>query len=325
MKVLICLFIFFPMVVLCQKMEDIETDSSTIRFVYSKEKNLIYELNRLKNSSIMYLTERYFDTKNTRRIIKTMSLSTNIGVSRTFSNKGEIEELHDFDKGKWIVFKKEKFPFYDSKMKMKSKGDSIIRSIYSLDFLKNHVVWNFDESYTFNNEKKQYYVDSSKEAPNKYLLVYDIYVKETSYGNTREMIQFELDSTGNLIKNDEIRGFERLSKMTDKTFVINYEKALKKVKSFEKDLNDTTKIEVCLKWEDFDRQGIFNGKYWYYFQVPTEIINRKIQGYSSYIEYMYNVYIFDPWTSEFVEMKKMKMVDMISFRCHTNTGLMLDE
>ena len=312
------------MAALCQRMEDIETDSSKISFRYIKERNTILEINILKEKDTFYMTERYLDTNNLRLRLKYvngyLSDMTNI-----FSKNGNLEESLNHDAGKWVVFQKEKYPFYNLKMKMKLNGDSILQHIYSPDFLDNYVVWNFHASKTFKGEKKEGYTQSIKEVPDTYLLVYDIYIQESSIGKVRKTIQFALDSLGNLIINDAIKGFEKLSKMTDKTFVIDYEKAFIKVKSFEKDLNDTTKYEVILKWEEFDRQGIYNGKYWYYFLVPIEVVDRKVKDYNSYIEYKYHVYIFDPWTSEFVEMKKMKMIDMISFKCHTNTGLMLDE
>jgi len=324
MKVLIYVFVFFPMVALCQKMEDIETDSSIISFRYIKERNTILTMNSLKERNIFYMTEKYLDTNNLRMRLKYEN-GYLTDITNIFSKNGKLEESLDHDAGKWIVFQKEKYPFYDLKMRMKLKGDCIIKNIYSTDFFENHVVWNFYASETFKGENKVEYTQSIKEVPDKYLLVYDIYIQESSIGKVRKTIKFALDSIGNLIKNDEIKGFEKLSKMTDKTFVIDYEKAFIKVKSFEKDVNDTTNYEVILKWDEFERQGKYSGKYWYYFLVPTEIINKKVKGYSSYVEYMYNVYVFDPWTSEFVEMNKMKMVDMISYRCHTNTGLMLIE
>jgi len=73
-------------------------------------------------------------------------------------------------------------------------------------------------------------------------------------------------------------------------------------------LSDSSIIDEFIFWENFKKQQFYNGQFRYYI---TELVGQETYQVSKEregIKYKYMVYIFNTWTGEFVEKKKMKSI-----------------
>lgn len=304
----------------------LETDSSINMIVFMKDENRIKEAVFMKRKDSSYFIERYYDTKNIRTEGKSLD-NIPVGIWYVYSNNGELEEIEDYEKGEWKVISNKHYPYYDLRKEMKNKGDSIIINNYSEDFLNNHVIWDFGRSCIYNDEGFGNWTEFLESPPNKYRLVYALEIEGMKKKMGESKIIFELDSIGNLIKSDNTKGLEDLTKIPQKTFNINLVIAKEKAGRNGLQLYDDAKIQGFINWESVTQKNgvMHNGRFKYYLLHEKEVKKNINPEARSVIEYKYDVYIFNPWNGEFIEKKRMKSITGWEKRSGSSTGLMLDE
>ena len=296
----------------------------TLTFVREKfpDNRLIITIS--KNRNVVFYDYYYNGTTQLESTFTYDTLGNPIGIAKKYTEKGILECIMDYDKGEWIVYKKEEYTFYDLQSKMKLKADSLISKMYGYDFFKNHVVWSITGSYLSNENESGYWTDKLKEKPTEFLFRYNVKLdKDNRY---EELIEFELDSNGNFIPTsyESIYGFENVPDDSKGCFKLTFENAMKQAKQLGLIENDTTKAVGFLHWESFEKSELRNGQFRFYVTIKTEIIENIVpNGRSSRIT-KYDVYSFNPWTGEFAEKKKMKSINSWGMFSGYSTGLMPD-
>jgi hypothetical protein len=300
----------------------IETDTSFIETRYYKEYNYYNIFNELKNSKIKHYSEFYYDTKTLKE--QGVFIDGNsVGLWKEFFKDGSLKREIDYDKGVITFFDKKAFPFLKLQNSYKLNGDSIIKKIYSKEFFDKHVIWSLGSSYIYNDDESGSWTDEFKRKPTKFLLRYNIKLEGKIYD---DLIEFEINSKGQLIPNEyeEVYGFEQLSENSPKTFQLNQEKAIELAKQKGLQETDSTKAEAFLHWEKSKSNSIYNGMFRFYVLIKTHSIKDIRPGGRSGITDMFDVYVFNPWTSEFIEKKKMKAIRSWEEMSGSSTGLFPD-
>lgn len=75
------------------------------------------------------------------------------------------------------------------------------------------------------------------------------------------------------------------------------------------DIQDTSHISIYLSWiYNYDKQEIINNGYWQLYVLEnTKIRRKKNRKYFEYsVTKYYNLYIFNPWTGNYIEKKKLQ-------------------
>ena len=229
----------------------------------------------------------------------------------------------DYNKGIITYFDKKAFPFLELQNSYKLKGDSIIKKIYSQEFFDKHVVWSLGSSYIYNDDESGNWTDEFKRRPTKFLLRYNIKLDSKIYD---DLIEFEIDSKGQFIPKEyeDIYGFEQLPKNSPKTFKLDRNKAVELAKQKGLQETDSTKAEAFLRWENLESKNIYNGKFRFYVLIKTNSLKDIRPGGRSSVTDKFDVYVFNPWTSEYVEKKKMKAIHSWEEMSGSSTGLLPD-
>jgi hypothetical protein len=319
---LILISVLFSVFSFAQENKKVETDTSIIETMYHPDFNSIGVFNVLKDKSRTYYTEFYYDTKKLKE--EGMFIGdTAVGIWKEFSQNGNlIREIH-LDKGIITYFDKKAFPFLELQNSYKLKGDSIIKKIYSQEFFNTHVVWSLLSSSVYNDEESGDWTDEFKKRPTKFLLRYNIKFDGKIYD---DIIEFEINSKGQFIPNqyEDIYGFEQLSKDSPKTFKLKQSNAIELAKRMGLQETDSAKAEGLLHWESFKSKSIYNGRYRFYVLIKTNSIKDIRPGGRSSVTDKFDVYVFNPWTSEFVEKRKMKAIRSWEAMSGSSTGLLPD-
>lgn len=331
MQYLILLILFFPKTSFTQKLSESEKitsfknnylrraklnkpdtlhlDSLTITRERKKDFRLV---KTFYNNQNLIVHEHYYNkTTRIKSILEYDSIGRPIGIARHFTQKGFLEYTQDYDKGEWIVYDKENYPFYEIQNTLKLKADSLVSKMYGYDFLHNHTIWSPGESFIVNEKERERWTDKLKQVPTKFEFCY--HVRLDSQGLYKGYIYFDLDVKGNFLPSFKERGFffnsygfEKVPETNKGSFKLNVTEALLKAKSIGLTETDSTKAFGLLWWEAFKKIDIINGQFRFYIAIETsEIKNINPEGYSHKTT-KYDVYVFNPWTGEFVELKKMK-------------------
>jgi hypothetical protein len=210
--------------------------------------------------------------------------------------------------------------------KIKSKADSIVIKTYGPDFYKKFVKWAFGQCFIYFAEGGgAKWTDTTTRKPISFLIRYDIqYDQEHLYD---DMIEFDLDENGAFEGNkyEDIYGFEKLTPGSPRTFTLTHAKAIQFAKQKGLVETDTTKAEAFLYWENFKTNNFYNGHYRYYVIIKTRTIKEILPQGRSSITDKFDVYVFNPWTSAFIEKKKMKAIHSWEKMSGSNTGLLPDK
>lgn len=305
-----------------QENSKIETDTSVIETRYYKEDNYYNIFNELKDSKKTYYSEFYLDTKTLKEQGVFVD-GNSVWLWKEFFKDGKLKREIDYDRGIITFFDKKAYPFLELQNSYKLKGDSIIKKIYSKEFFETHVIWSLGSSYIYNDKESGNWTDEFKKKPIKFLLRYNIKLDGKIYD---DLIEFEINSNGQFIPNEyeDVYGFEQLPKNSPKTFKLNQEKAIQLAKLKGLQENDSSKAESFLHWENSKSNSVYNGKFRFYVLIKTNSIKDIKQGGRSSITDKFDVYVFNPWTSEFIEKKKMKAIRSWEELSGSSTGLLPD-
>jgi hypothetical protein len=277
-----------------------------------------------KNKNVVFYDYYYNGTTQLESTFTYDTLERPIGITKQFTEKGVLEYAQDYDNGKWIVYDKKKYPFYDLQNKMKIKADSLVSKMYGHSFLVNNTVWSVSGSYIYNDKESGNWTDKFNKKPTKFLFRYDVKLdNEYKYD---DLIEFELDDKGNFLPNEyeEVFGFENVPNNLKGSFKLKYSDALLKAKSLGLTENDTTKAVGLLRWENFKKPNIINGQFRFYITIRTKTIENLVPNGRSSRTTKYEVYSFNPWTGDFIEKKKMKSIYSWEQMSGSGTGLIPD-
>lgn len=301
-EILLGILIITAFSTFAQKTTVVYTDTSIITTRYFQEQNGITEANELIAKYKEYFKSYYYDTKSIEKE-GVFFCGYYVGEWRYYLPDGSLDTIINYDNNKWSVANKDKFPFFDVQQSMIKKGDSIIISKYGLDFFHKHIMWDENRSYVRCGNETKNWTDKLETLPEEYRLTYNI-----DLGNEHvfdRMIRIELDITGQIL---EMKGFEKDRLYS--SFQLTYELAIEKAKENGLIETDTSRAFGDLRWETNRSDSLDNGFFIYYLtqHYKTEKIDGDGVFYEYFIHNYFNVWIFNPWTGELIENKKMKSV-----------------
>jgi hypothetical protein len=304
------LLFFLTQALLAQETFIVNTDSSKIVTKFYpggkevreniKKRNLVYYTFYKNNNGIITSTA-FYDT-----------LGRYIGISKEFDDGGKLLYTIDHDKGIWNVSNKNDYPFYELQNKFKLKADSLVTAMYSKEFLEKNAIWNVVFSYLSNHNESGNWTNKLKSKPTKFMFRYNVrFDKDRIYDN---LIEFELDSLGNFIPNqyERVFGFEEMPTNVNQGFRLTYDKAIILAKQNGLTQKDSARTEAFLVWKGFEKPQLYNGKFLFYIAIETGV-EEEVDGWESIQTKKYDVYVFNPWTCEFIEKKKMKRVSYYDY------------
>ena len=308
MKTIISIaFVFLTVATFGQKpfREVIETDSSKIEIIRNSVYK-IYEETYKTNDLVWYSVSFIDDTTKLNTEGWKLKSGKRLGTWKAYNRKGDLLYTWNHDKHTCVVNPK-LYPYHETLEKMKTIADSLIVAAYGKEFMDKHIIFEFD-CFAYNNYD---YLGSWTEPivskPNSFLFRYQVRLNPSD----EKFIELGicLNSKGKYVgSEDDITnnyGFE-LVKTRNKEFVIDKTKAIEVAKTVGLKETDSKKIDEFLFWENFRKQKYFNGQFRYYI---TELVEQKQYNLSKNRQAFVNryiVYVFNPWTGEFVEKKRMQ-------------------
>jgi hypothetical protein len=317
--------------------EEFETDSSKIEIIRNSVYR-IYEETYKNNDSIWYGVTYIDDTLKLNTEGWKLKNGRYLGIWKEFNSEGELMYTWNHDKHTCVVNPKH-YPYHQILESMKQITDSLLVVEYGQEFIEKHIVFDFN-CYAYNKYRTKYtwsqdslwtedylgsWTEPLKSKPNSFLFRYEVRLNPLD----EKYIELGicLDAKGNYVpSSDDMSnnyGFE-LVKPGKKNFLLNKVKAIEIARRNGMKETDSNKIDEFLFWENFKKQQYYNGQFRYYI---TELIEKKEftksedrQG----IEFKYLVYVFNPWTGEYVEKKKMKSVKEWEKLSGYSSGLLPD-
>lgn len=244
-----------------------------------------------------------------------------IGIWKEFNFDGQLLYTRDYDNATCEITR-ELYPYHDILERMKEKADSLIITTYSQEFFDNHVRFNFN-CYAYDQEGfVGNWTEPIKRKPTKFLFRYQVRLRDSDWQS--EMIGIKLDDNGNYVPSHDSfnnYGFEKVDS-GHKTFSIDKTKALEIAKKHGLKGED---VFEYLTWERFNRATFYDGQFRYYIAEPIEQIEDIFDQGRSRITYKFNVYSFNPWTSEFSGVKRMKQIKEWGEHSGFTSGLLPDK
>lgn len=319
-RIFLTALIVYPCSLLAQNNTSVKTDSSVIETKYYKDLNSIRIFNKLNGQDKIYYTNYYYDTHT----INEKGVFLNgyyTGIVKTFWPNGKLKLQVDYNNSKINFYDKKAYPFFDYQNTIKLKADNIIKDNYSAAFFKKYVVWDISTSYIYNNLSSGSWVDALEGKPTRFLLRYAIIWAGKRYS---ELIEFELDSKGKLIKDGSFKGFEKLpNNGSAPTFNLTPKQAI--AAAIKNGMIDTgnNKAYSYLTWQENKTVTTTGNFRIYVVKKVASIKDINPKGRSTIID-KYNAYIFNPWSGALVEKKKMKNVRGWERESGSSTGLIPD-
>lgn len=299
--------------------EEIETDSSNIEII----RNSVYRIytETFKNKDLVWYNVTYIDdTTQLNTEGWKLKSGRQLGIWKEYDRQGNLLFTQNHDKHICVVNSK-LFPYHNILERMKQIADKRIIAAYGEEFMDKHITFDFD-CYAYNKYKTKFgccedsmwtedYLGSWTEPmaskPNSFLFRYEVRLNPSD----EEFIELGicLDSNGKYVPSEDDLtnnyGFE-LVKTQKRNFTIDKAKAIELARKVGLKETDSKKIDEFLFWENFRKQKYFNGQFRYYI---TELIEQKQYNQSKNRQAFINryiVYVFNPWTGEFVEKKRMQ-------------------
>ena len=290
----------------------ITTDSSSIEIIKDFPYSYIYR-ETLDNKDSVKITS-YF-AKDTTKIREKGWQKRNgktIGIYKVYTIEGDLLYTKDYDTGNFTLNERY-FPYHKTVAKVKKIADSLIIANYSQEFFDTNISSNF-RIFAYDKEGNVDYVTiPMKTTPVEFDFSYNVRLWDFEWED--EIISVSLDNKGNI---RQTSGLEKLD-TKNRIFTITREKSF--LTAFDKGLGEKETSEF-LFWEKLDdtTNTLYDGQFRYYIaelidleeEIKTEKRSRKF--------HKYNVYSFNPWTGEFLEIKKMNRISDMT----NNAGFFTD-
>ena len=294
-----------------EKSRTIITDSSVIKIWCFEGRWKIAE-ERFKNKDLIR-TISYF--KDTLTIENDLSNNSNgyTGIQKIYRENGDLILLIDHDKKTWTAVDTTEFPHYKTLYSVREKADSILKHLYGERFFEKYLRWQVFRSCYFSDEAPEFGIewtrhdDAKKYKPDIFRVCYELHCNDIP----GETIEFLIDIEGNYV--NQVLGFNKSpiynkglesDKIPNREFQITRKQAIELAKKYGLKENDSTEVFCQLAWEKFDDSitKVFNGRFRIYIrqEIKPALIKKDFIG-----EIYYDIWVFNPWTSAFIERKKM--------------------
>ena len=321
-KIIFVIFIFsiFSINLKAQFIQiEFETDSTKIKLT----KNSLYKIweETYKNKDSVFYSVTYINDTTQSHIIGWHRKNGDyFGRWSEYMIDGTWLYDINYTNNTW-KYNKEIFKYQDKKDRIKDKADSLIISKFGSDFFKNNVVFRFQGGTYLNGKYLGSWIEPIKSSPDEYYLNYTIKLGNRDYYD--RMLQIKLDSTGK-------PKFE-----PDKFQVQFNEIVVSKMNKFV--ITSGLAIELCkqnpikkssLEYETNLRFGWrklaeYPAQFYYEVsQLYDEVKNGDCKPNCEIVKY-YNLWRFNPWTTELIFIKPMKTITRFSKGCGY-TGNYLD-
>lgn len=293
-----------------------KTDTSTIKIYivggikhieeFYNNKDLVRHVDYFSNNKT--IREQYYWNK---------AGTEEVGVHKSFNRDGKLKLMIDFENRTWKRGNTRQFPHYKLLIDMKSKADSILASMYSQNFIDNHLKWSMFNSDYFDKTYSQpsftiswFEEDSYKYKPSEFIVSYDLIVENTPI---EKFVRIIFDRKGRILKShnwNDLSEVYNIGLIDNKAksrvdLVMSPNLALDYVKKQNPDI-DIKKLSTSFEWipNVGHESSIYNGKWEINVLQHLYSQNCNSNGSNCKREY-YCVYIFNPWSGKFLHRKKM--------------------
>jgi len=304
-----------------------KTDSTEVELVKNSEYRIWEETYNDKDS--IFYSVRYI--KDTTKIHTEGWFRKNeqyIGKWSEYKIDGTWLYTIDYDNHTWKYNKKE-FQYQTLKDTMKTKADKVLLGIFGKEFFDNNIVFNFDGC-TSVNKWKTYttgtywmqdpylgsWIEPVDQKPNSFVIAYDIKLSDNELYN--DLLHIKLDSVGNVYSKSLI--LENINKIPKKKFTITKEKAILICNKQELKASNAD-YKTYLKF-GYRANTPYTGKLYYeVVQQYDEIKDENCKDDCEIIKF-FNIWRFDPWSSELLFKKSMKKVFILHHGCLRSSDFM---
>ncbi|ACU62780.1 hypothetical protein [Chitinophaga pinensis] len=269
-----------------------------------EEKITLRRISTYRNYHLIREEYYFHNSPQLQRITEYTANGYRTGMYKEYLNNGKLDHTIDHERQIWTVYNTQAHPYYKKQKAIQTKADSIIARWYGQDFFNNNVM--FDPAASKLGEKDggwSYWTAPFKQQPNDYILEYHIKIDGQKFP---ARIGFTFNKAGEPVKEDTY-GLEQLPEHTHAHFQLTFKQALKEAVRQGFPESDTIKADGVLTWESPAETGKTSGAFVYYITVPQEEMKAIPGDHRGW--YIYTLYVFNPWTGEFIEKKEMKAGD----------------
>jgi len=303
----------------------IETDSTEIELTKNSIYRIWEETYNLKDS--VFYSIRYMKDTTQLHIEGWMNKKRqNFGKWKEFKIDGTWLYTIDYSNHLWKYNRKE-FKYQYLKDSMKLKADKILIEIFGQEFYDKNICFDFightyigkwktyDDGGTFwiQEEYLGSWIEPIFKEPNTYVIKYDLKTSDSEIYD--DMLTIELDSTGNLIKEQskfETRIDEIIVTKQD-SFKIT--KEIARTICLENPLMESANpFQTTLRFGRH-KMGEYSGKF--YYEVTQQYDEEKDGDCkpNCVITKYYNLWRIDPWSCELIFKEPMKTITRYSQGC----------
>jgi len=303
---------------------EIETDSTQIELV----RNSVYRIweETYKDKDSVFYSVRYIED-TAQLYIEGWKRKNGqyFGNWSEFKIDGTWLYTIDYSNHSWEYNKKE-YKFQPLKDAMKGKADKLLIEKFGKEFFENNIAFNF-YGHTYIGKWETYdsgtfwmqdqylgsWIEPVKQIPNSFMLRYTIKLGNNEFYN--DMLKVELDSTGNLIiepSKFEVRVQEIVIPQKTK-FTITKEKAIQIAKNNKlEDIEEIYQADLRFGWR---KLAEYPGEFYYEVAQKYDEITEGDCKPNCTITRFFNVWRFNPWTSELIFKKPMKQISRWNRGC----------
>ena len=294
----------------------IQTDSSVIKSVCKAGSYKIVE-EKFKKDNRIFHTSYYEDTLTIENSRYTDTLGNFIGVQKIFDKKGKLIVTIDHNRLTWNA-DTDAYPNYPLLVRVKARADSILRIYFGKEFASTSMRWNIFGSCYFagNSRSPNFGISWTREdypsyQPTLCHIVYDI-VNENEW---RGQVRMLIDTAGN-IQDDQLtepgytlynEGFRKFKDNEQPFYKLSIKHALIKAETLGLEKGDDIITSTSYKWErDKDPVScIFNGNVRLIISQSRKS-DFKTLGDVIFLTGYTNIWVFDPWSGDFIEKRKIE-------------------
>ena len=294
----------------------IQTDFSVIKSVCKAGSYKIVEERFKKGNRILH-TSYHEDTLTIKNSHYTDTLNNFIGVQKIFDKKGKLIVSIDHTRLTWNA-DTGVYPSFPLLVRVKARADSVLRIYFGKEFASTSMRWNiFSSCYFAGNSRSPNFgiswtrEDYPSDEPTLCHVVYDIVNEDEWRGQVRMLI----DTAGN-IQGGQLtepgftlfnEGFKKFRNNEQPFYKLSIKHALKKAEGLGLEKGEHIITTSSYIWErDKDPVcPIFNGNVRLIISQSRKS-DFKFVGDVGVWTGNTNMWVFDPWSGDFIEKRKIK-------------------
>jgi hypothetical protein len=275
-------------------------------------KNLVHEIS-FRDDTVTIQSDHYTDS----------TLHYLVGIAKNYKPDGKPDITVDCENGRWYPADTSDYPNYRLLNIMKLVGDSIVKSFFGADFFCKHIRWNmwrsnyFDARYT---EEPSFAIewlrdDMKNRGATEFSVNYDLIYNGQIH---EEAVKIIFDFLGNILPSHAWNehwtiynhGLERFADKGDHDFKLTYAEAIQQARVHGLKEDSDRLISCNLHWEGNEKNITDPGVGHYRLYVNHRLGEKKIRKTGKHIVY-FDVWVFNPWTKEFIKREKIQKTYII--------------